>query len=334
MPSSAGLVPVPSGSSAINQLLQHREQSLSPAEPDEAHQSRLFAWAASAILALPDPRRLAFYCLPSHGAAAVLRVLRAAGYDNLWDEPCHRYARAEPLYPEELAVVMSDPSSAACGSGAAGSPAEVYRLDSLRSEADCELVDSLWTYKSSYSLPLVRLLVQHRHTVCARYNSRGQEGGSDRKGPAVPVGSDTGPVGGSEPGPEASASGSGSDAVAWILHYGDGSIGLAHTLEAHRRRGLMRRCGLEMVRRLLGPGRGEAEEEQEGSTERGAAGAGAGAGAGGAGAGGGGGEAGGWRQREVFLFVVQGNGASVALFEGLGFRCCAAAWHWLGVEGE
>ncbi|GIL60918.1 hypothetical protein Vafri_15727 [Volvox africanus] len=46
-----------------------------------------------------------------------------------------------------------------------------------------------------------------------------------------------------------------SDAVSWILQYPDGSIGMAHTVPPHRRRGLMRRCVRKMTQLVLIGGR-------------------------------------------------------------------------------
>ncbi|PNH05288.1 hypothetical protein TSOC_008477 [Tetrabaena socialis] len=199
-----------------------------------------------------------------------------------------------------------------------------YALDALRTEADVQIVNRHWMYRSPYSLPLVRLLVAHRHTVCARLqpSSVAALSGSpsifDATGAPSPQllaaadcpgsleGHEEGGAGGAA---EAGSRGGEGSAVAWILQYGDGSIGMVHTLEAHRRCGLMRACVLEMLRRL------QADLEQRVS--------GGCSGAGRAG-----------QQTDAYVFIVPDNTSSVKLFEGLGFRPSSEPFHWFGVESS
>ncbi|KAG2451145.1 hypothetical protein HYH02_004412 [Chlamydomonas schloesseri] len=399
-------------------------------EEDDSHQAALFAAAMRAILTRPrppGPGRLAFSAVPQHGAAAMLAVLRAAGYDQLWDEPCHRYVLRAPLnaaepqrghallrslqaqgFDYQLDSLRSDPApgatpdadpAAAASSGeashsgrssaaaaAAVSAAATAAVSAAATAAaaaragpDALLVNSLWTYRSAHSLALVQLLVEHRTTVCVRLRGRGrgQERTRDTDAAAAapaPAAAGVDAVAAAAPPPAppgeqalascspANSPGSSSDAVAWILQYGDGSVGMAHTLSSHRRRGLMRLALTEMVRRLQqGDGAGAAGGGGCGSGSKGASGlqaaqqgqhqqqeeglqgplgppehlarptGGVAAGA-----------ACGYpptlissaRQTdEVFAFIVLENAASVALFEGLGFRRCERAYHWFGVEG-
>ncbi|KXZ45597.1 hypothetical protein GPECTOR_53g90 [Gonium pectorale] len=86
----------------------------------------------------------------------------------------------------------------------------------------------------------------------------------------------------------------------------DGSLGMAHTLEGHRRRGLMRRCALELLRGAAAGLAPPAAAADSGSLRR---------------------------QRDAFVYIVLENSASVALFEGLGFRRSPEHYHWFGVEG-
>ncbi|GLC77561.1 hypothetical protein PLESTF_001955500 [Pleodorina starrii] len=153
-----------------------------------------------------------------------------------------------------------------------------YVLDTLHSEADVRLVESLWSYRSQYSLPLVRLLVAHGPSACVRLkmppplsspppSSQPQPQApppppppsppppSDGGGVQSPHGADlpaAGPVSVQHGSGSGSRSGSeSSDAVAWILQYADGSLGMAHTLAQHRRKGLMRRCAADLTRQVL-----------------------------------------------------------------------------------
>ncbi|GIL69242.1 hypothetical protein Vretifemale_202 [Volvox reticuliferus] len=260
------------------------------------HRNHLFVAALRGILALPPPHgpgRLAFSAIPGYW-------IRELPGEN-WGVGGERGSRRVEVQP---------PGPDCAESGKRKGCEHTYVLDELRSEADACLVNSLWTYRSPYSLPLVRILVAHRHTACVRL----QKNDDDDDGPAGPVGpaTDTPPPAGAAGdtrgdgfGSESASAevGSTSDAVAWILQYPDGSIGMAHTLPPHRRRGLMKRCVREVAERVLG------WKRQGGS--------------------------GGSRSAssEVFTYIVEGNTASIALFEGLGFQRSAERYHWFGAEG-
>ncbi|GLC45702.1 hypothetical protein PLESTF_000471600 [Pleodorina starrii] len=362
------------------------------------HQIWLFTAAVRAILELPHPpgpARLAFSAIPAHAAPHVLRVLREAGYDRLWDEPCYRYWTRSlpppPPPPPPPPALPNDSNDVADGGAEEGEPQ--YVLDTLRSEADVRLVESLWSYRSQYSLPLVRLLVAHRPSACVRLKMppplssppppsqpQPQQQPSPPSPPPPPP-SDGGGVQSAHgallpaAGPVSvqhgsgsgfgSGSGSGSsDAVAWILQYADGSLGMAHTLAPHRRKGLMRRCAADLTRQVLRRQRqrqggaemaemaGEKVGVGGGCSTDGDDGGGGGGGAcpsisissssGGAAAGDTGRDAvpsagqrlpAGQRKPEAFTYIVAGNAASMALFEGLGFVRDPLVYHWLGVEG-
>lgn len=124
------------------------------------------------------------------------------------------------------------------------------RQPSLAQDGDSELVDSLWTYRSPTSLDLVRHLIATRPTSCVRL--RVQRGTMPQAGAAAAA------ARGGEHATIQAPSGSATHAapaVAWALQYGDGSIGMAHTLQAHRRRGLMRVAAADLVARVLAAGR-------------------------------------------------------------------------------
>lgn len=123
---------------------------------------------------------------------------------------------------------------------------------------DAELVNSLWAYKSANSLQLVQQLITDRLTSCVRLEPE-----SDATGAPSPA-----------------AASDASAPVAWVLQKNDGSIGMAHTLEAHRQQGLMSVCVADLTSRILQAG----------------------------------------EQQEVFAFVVQSNIASQRMMEGVGFE--------------
>ncbi|GLI66937.1 hypothetical protein VaNZ11_010976, partial [Volvox africanus] len=320
------------------------------------HQVDLFVSALRGILALPyppGPGRLAFSAIPAYAAPAMKQALREAGYGEVWDEGCYRYWIRE-LPPETEGALSGGEGgsfSVRASEHSPGSDCETvsddlkgfensYVLDELRSEADACLVNSLWTYRSPYSLPLVRALVAHRHTACVRLQwndarpteamrmtklSTGCRTHETAHELASPSSSGIAPVTGTA-GNDIETAGLAnesmsteftsiqSDAVAWILQYPDGSIGMAHTVPPHRRRGLMRRCVRKMTERLLV---GVHIGDRQGN----------------------GGSAvccgGGSRlaSNEVFAYIVEDNAASIALFEGLGFQRNAERFHWFGGEG-
>ncbi|KAG2425591.1 hypothetical protein HXX76_013634 [Chlamydomonas incerta] len=404
-------------------------ESETSTDDEERLQARLFGAATRAILERPTPPgpgRLAFSAVPQHGAEAMLAVLREAGYDKLWDEPCYRYALRLPVDAAELqngqellrslqaqglayqldtlrrdrrlaahaaplaahaaprharapvseAVRAQDsaPASAPVAAPAPEAQGDIMGPAAAgaaaRAGPDALLVDSLWTYRSAHSLALVQLLVEHRQTVCVRLGRDASAASAGAAAAAGGGGAATAPAG---PRSETAVTAEGppaaslpavpaqspnlstevapsldeeSDAVAWILQYADGSVGMAHTQSGHRRRGLMRLALMEMVRRLLGsdgpshlpPRQQEACCAQQQSQQQAQATSSSGAAAGSpvtvdASAGAAQAHTAGARQDEVFAFIVLENAASVALFEGLGFRRCERAYHWFGVEG-
>lgn len=252
-------------------------------------QQHLYQEVARALPGLPDAANaLNFAALPEPGVAAMRNVLPGLGYSETYQEPCLRYTLRGPLPP---GVASS------CREQAEQLQAQGYEVGPLQ-EGDIELVNELWAYRSATSLDLIRLILKARHTACIR-----PPGYSGPCSP-TPVGDGAFTAACSAPHmPKAEpASSSNSNvqqraqhqpAAAWIVQYADGSIGMAHTLAAHRRKGLMRVCIAELVRSI---------------------------------------QADCGRHQEIFGFVVQNNEASQQLFEGMGFARDPMLYYWIGFE--
>ncbi|GBF95575.1 hypothetical protein Rsub_08556 [Raphidocelis subcapitata] len=91
-----------------------------------------------------------------------------------------------------------------------------YRLSELQ-PSDAETVDARWPYRSAWSLPFIQTRIIGRlATACAR-DAAGRP-------------------------------------VAWAVEYEDGSFGMLHTEEDHRRRGLGRLVLVALVQRLVARG--------------------------------------------------------------------------------
>ena len=124
-------------------------------------------------------------------------------------------------------------------------------------EGDIELVNELWTYRSATSLDLIGLILKARHTACIRPPGRAGPGSPTATGrgastAAVVCSTSATSAAGQSSSSSYSAPHKAPDQlpVAWIVQYTDGSIGMAHTLAGHRRKGLMRVCIAEVVRSI------------------------------------------------------------------------------------
>lgn len=177
------------------------------------------------IMAMPDPGRLAFSCIPAWAAPALTRhMTERYGATLLYDEPCVKLV-----------------SSRRSGEWRAAMPAvaEGYELDLQLHACDLDSVDATWAYRSECSRALLESLAQHNLVCCAR--------------PAGSLGSG----GGGASGASSAAPGSSAPAVAWALQYHDGSMGVAYTLPQHRRRGLMRAVISTLQDAILASGQAE-----------------------------------------------------------------------------
>lgn len=237
-----------------------------------------------------QPKRIAKDLSPSPAGPCLFPRTPHLRYCTVCLPRCNTQAQGLPYKLDTLrpgglqAAHAASPGVTSVGP-AAGTPGDVgsaAAAAAARAGPDARLVDSMWTYRSAHSLALVQLLIEHRHTVCVRLRrdmETAEDAAEAAAAAAVGGGGDGGGSGGlgaagaESCGAASPGSGAGSpalaaeaplplkesDAVAWILQYGDGSVGMAHTLPGHRRRGLMRLALAEMVRRLLG---GDGPEQQ------------------------------------------------------------------------
>jgi GNAT superfamily N-acetyltransferase len=235
--------------------------------------------------------RIVVAALPHHWVPAVTRALVAHGRAVTFTEPCRTWQVPAPRWLELCAGFEGggegevDPAAVAA---AFGLPAGA-ELGALL-PGDAGLVDSTWKYTAPGTVDVIRRSIETRPTAALRLRREGGAGGA---------------------GAGAGAGGGGGELelVAWVLVRHDGSMGVLHTLPAHRGKGYARavvRFAMLTIRRWQLRLSREAEAAAAAAAVGPAAEAAARAARYGA-------------LLEPYCHIKIGNEASEKLFEGLGF---------------
>lgn len=222
-----------------NASAQQPPLALAHGDGNDTHSFELSLLCAmlDGIMAMPDPGRLAFSCIPAWAAPALTRhMTERYGATLLYDEPCVKLV-----------------SSRCSGEWCAAMPAvaEGYELDLQLHACDMDSIDATWAYRSEFSRALLESLAQHNLVCCARPAGNNSSGDGDLSGAPAAAPRSSAPAG-------AAGARIAAPAVAWALQYHDGSMGVAYTLPQHRRRGLMRAVISTLQDAILASGQVEA----------------------------------------------------------------------------
>lgn len=219
------------------------------------------------IMALPDPGRLSFSCMPAWAVPTmVLHLGQQHSLKLLCDEPCVKLACSS-----RSSSWVTYPSRTLNQTSLDG-----YCLEMQLHASDLDSVDATWAYSSAFSRPLLNSFALHNLVCCARHvagydMSSGQTIQASSQNRTMQHAAESSPAQAlpsqhaaddSAPSTTSTAltgcSINAAAAVAWCLQYHDGSMGVAFTLPEHRRKGLMRAVLCQLSDAILDSGQEEA----------------------------------------------------------------------------